>query len=37
LTNDAIVPTSVRNQTQTQNGFIEYDATLTYQGMNVSQ
>jgi len=37
LTNDGIVPTSVRNQTQTQNGFIEYDASLTYQGMMVSQ
>ena len=37
LTNDAIVPTDERDQTQTQNAFIEYDAKLTYQGMSVSQ
>ncbi len=37
LTNDAIVPTAERDQTQTQNAFIEYDASLTYQGMRVSQ
>ena len=37
LTNDPIVVAAVRNQTQTQNAFIEYDATLQYQGMQVSQ
>ena len=37
LTNDAIVPSDERDQTQTQNAFIEYDAKLTYQGMSVSQ
>jgi len=37
LTNDAIVPTTERDQTQTQNAFIEYDASLTYQGMAVNQ
>ena len=37
LTNDSIVPTAERDQTQTQNCFIEYDAGLTYQGMNVNQ
>ena len=37
LTNDAIVPTTERDQTQTQNAFIEYDAQLTYQGMQVNQ
>lgn len=37
LTTDPIVPTSVKNQSQTQNSFIEYDATLTYSGMRVSQ
>ena len=33
LTTDPIVPASVKNQSQTQNSFIEYDATLTYSGM----
>ena len=37
LTNDGIVVASVRNQTQTQNAFIEYDASLQYQGMQVMQ
>ena len=37
LTTDPIVPASVKNQSQTQNSFIEYDATLTYSGMRVSQ
>jgi len=37
LTNDAIVPSAERDQTQTQNAFIEYDASLTYQGMAVNQ
>ena len=37
LTNDAIVVPSVSGQTQTQNAFVEYDATLSYQGMQLSQ
>jgi len=37
LTNDAIVVTGTRDQTQTQNAFIEYDASLQYQGMQVTQ
>jgi hypothetical protein len=37
LTNDAIVPTGERDQTATQNAFIEYDASLTYQGMQIQQ
>jgi len=37
LTNDGIVVAAVRNQTQTQNAFIEYDASLQYQGMQVMQ
>ena len=37
LTNDPIVVPASRDQTQTQNAFIEYDSMLTYQGMNVSQ
>jgi hypothetical protein len=37
LTNDTIVPSTSRDQTQTQNAFVEYDSMLTYQGMNVSQ
>lgn len=37
LTNDPIVPTSSRDQTQTQNSFAEYDAMLQYAGMTVSQ
>ena len=37
LTNDAIVVSSVSGQTQTQNAFVEYDATLSYQGMQLSQ
>jgi hypothetical protein len=37
LTNDPIVAPASRDQTQTQNAFIEYDSMLTYQGMNVSQ
>lgn len=36
-TNDPIVPTTVRDQTQTHNAFIEYDSSLAYQGMAVSQ
>jgi hypothetical protein len=37
LTNDAIVPTSTRDQTSTMNAFVEYDAMLQYQGMMVNQ
>jgi len=37
LTNDSIVPVSDRDQTATQNAFIEYDASLMYQGMQVQQ
>ncbi len=37
LTNDAIVPTNISGQTQTENQFIEYDATLQYSGMQVMQ
>ncbi len=37
LTNDAIVVPSDRNQTSTQNSFVEYDAQLQYQGMMVNQ
>lgn len=37
LTNDAIVPTSTRDQTSTMNAFVEYDANLQYQGMMVNQ
>ena len=37
LTNDAIVPTSARDQSATQNYFVEYDSTLTYAGMSISQ
>ena len=37
LTNDAIVVPSVSGQTQTQNAFVEYDATLSYQGTQLSQ
>lgn len=36
-TTDPIVPTTVRDQTQTHNAFIEYDSALSYQGMTVSQ
>tara|TARA_R110002110_G_scaffold116940_3_gene288982 strand:- start:651 stop:1997 length:1347 start_codon:yes stop_codon:yes gene_type:complete len=36
LTNEAIVPTSARDQSATQNYFVEYDSTLTYAGMSVS-
>ncbi len=36
LTTDGIVPSAIRNQTQTQNAFVEYDSTLQYQGMQVS-
>ena len=36
LTTDAIVPSAIRNQTQTQNAFVEYDSTLSYMGMQVS-
>lgn len=37
LTNDPIVVPSVSGQTQTQNAFVEYDATLSYAGMQLSQ
>ena len=37
LTNDGVVCASDRNQTQTQNAFAEYDAQLSYQGMQVNQ
>jgi hypothetical protein len=37
LTNDAIVPTNISGQTQTENQFVEYDATLQYSGMQVMQ
>ena len=37
LTNDGIVVAGTRDQTQTQNAFIEYDASLSYQGMQVTQ
>lgn len=37
LTADPIVPSVVRDQTQTQNAFVEYDAMLQYQGMNIQQ
>ena len=37
LTNDLIVADASRDQTQTQNSFIEYDSMLTYAGMQVSQ
>ena len=36
-TNDAIVPTNIRDQTSTHNAFIEYDSALNYQGMQISQ
>ena len=36
LTNDTVVPTGPRDQSATQNYFVEYDSTLTYSGMNVS-
>jgi len=37
LTNDSIVAAASRDQTQTQNSFIEYDSMLSYAGMQVSQ
>jgi len=37
LTNDDIVAAASRDQTQTQNSFIEYDSMLSYAGMQVSQ
>ena len=37
LTNDSIVVPAIRNQTATQNAFIEYDAQLQYQGMMLTQ
>ena len=37
LTNDAIVPPASRNQSATQNYFVEYNSSLTYAGMSVSQ
>ena len=37
LTNDGIVVPAIRNQTATQNAFIEYDAQLQYQGMMLTQ
>jgi hypothetical protein len=37
LTTDPIVPTTIRDQTATHNAFIEFDSSLSYQGMQVSQ
>lgn len=36
-TSDAVVPSVIRNQVQTENAFIVYNANLTYAGMNVSK
>ncbi len=36
-TNNAIVPASIRDQTQTQNGFIVYNSVLNYANLQVSK
>ena len=36
-TSDAVVPAVIRNQVQTENAFIVYNAQLSYAGMNVAK